>query len=104
MIQFRYAPVARIWLRSIAAAGTVGLAAYLVLTRVLLPDGLRFAVWILAFPGLVLTILLGAAGDGGGFGDVRDFVVIPLGCGLIWGTLLFGLRLIIQRWARDVAA
>ena len=55
---------------------------------------------IAAFPGLLLTIVFGATPHGGSFGDARDWILIPLGCALFWGSLLFGLALALARWRR----
>ncbi|MGE5801685.1 MAG: hypothetical protein ACM358_05470 [Gemmatimonadota bacterium] len=86
------------WIRSATWAGFVGLAAYLLATRVFERFGWSvLPVNVIALPGLVLSALLGASVHGAGFGDARDFLVIPLGCGLFWGTIVFGVRLVITK-------
>ncbi len=97
----------RRWLTSAAVGGITGLCAYLLLTHSFEPFGASIVPWFLnlvALPGFLLSIILGASSHGGGFGDARDWFVIPLGCGLVWGTMLFGLRLVLGRHPNDAAA
>ena len=97
----------RRWLTSVAWGATIGLGAYLLLTHSFEPFGSPIVPWLsnlIALPGVVLSIVLGASPHGGGFGDARDFLVIPLGCGLVWGTMLFGLWLALTRGRADAAA
>ncbi len=84
----------------------MGLIAYLLFTHNLAPDTRLVAIplWVLALPGLLLSVVLGASPHGGGFGDARDFVVIPVGSGLVWGTLFLALLLIVRGRGSDAAA
>jgi hypothetical protein len=95
----------RRWLTSVAWGAATGLCALLLLTYSFEPFGASVVPWLLnllALPGLLFSILLGASPHGGGFGDARDWFVTPLGCGLVWGTMLFGLRSVLARRTDDM--
>jgi len=96
----------RLWLRCTGVAGALGLSAYLLFTDGLWesPRLVAIPLYALALPGLLLSVVLGASPHGGGFGDARDFIVIPVGSGVVWGTLLFGLLLIVRGRHSDAAA
>lgn len=94
------------WLTLVAAGGALGLIGLRALEALPRHSLLLDYLGVFALPGLVGTILVGAQPHGGGFGDWRDYVLVPIGSGLFWGTVglggVAGYR-VVRRWLQRSA-